>query len=110
MTAIKNILNDPKYQKAIQETSKILKDQPMNPLDKAIFWVEHVLRHKGGRHLRSAAVDLSLAQYLLLDVVACLASILGIFVFGVYFTCKKLCGKKNTRKIPKEKKTKAKLA
>lgn len=50
-------------------------DQPLKPLDTAVYWVEYVLRHKGAYHLRSAALDLTWYQYLLLDVLAFLGAI-----------------------------------
>jgi glucuronosyltransferase len=42
----------------------------MSPLDTAIFWTEYVIRHGGAPHMRSAALDLSWYQYLLIDVIA----------------------------------------
>jgi glucuronosyltransferase len=35
-----------------------MKDRLMKPLDSAIYWIEHVIRHKGAPHLRSAGLDL----------------------------------------------------
>lgn len=58
-------------------------DQPMSGMDKAIWWIEYVLRHKGARHLRSAAADLPFYQYFLLDVIA---FFLGAVVFISFIT------------------------
>ncbi|KAJ4430001.1 hypothetical protein ANN_22205, partial [Periplaneta americana] len=33
-------------------------DQHDKLLDRAVWWVEYVIRHKGARHLRSAALEL----------------------------------------------------
>jgi len=49
----------------------------MSPLNTAIFWTEYVIRHGGASHMRSAALNLTWYQYLLLDVIVVL------FVFGV---------------------------
>jgi glucuronosyltransferase len=43
-------------------------DQPVSGLDKTIWWIEHVIRHKGAKHLRSPTVDMSWSAYFLLDV------------------------------------------
>lgn len=62
----------------------------MSPLDTAIYWVEYVARHKGAPFMRTAAVDMPLYQYLLLDVIAFIVASLAITLFIVYWVCKKL--------------------
>jgi glucuronosyltransferase len=52
--------------------SRIYRDQPLTPLEQAVFWTEYVIRHKGAPHMRSAALDLLWYQYFLLDVIAVL--------------------------------------
>lgn len=47
----------------------LLGDQPMSPLDRAVWWIEHVLRHAGARHLRAPAANMSWAQYYELDLI-----------------------------------------
>lgn len=63
----------------------------MKPLDRAVFWVEHIIRHKGGHHLRCASLDLSLAEYLLLDVIAFIVFVLGTFIVGIFLSIKTIC-------------------
>jgi glucuronosyltransferase len=58
----------------MKRLSAVLNDQPQTPLERAVYWTEYVIRHKGARHLRSAAVDLSWYQYLLLDVMLVLVT------------------------------------
>ncbi|CAH0548077.1 unnamed protein product [Brassicogethes aeneus] len=78
MTVSKDILvktvievaEDNKYKEAALNISKILKDEPMFGVDKAVWWVEYVIRHKGARHLRSGFVDMPFYQYYLLDVLS----------------------------------------
>jgi len=60
-------------------------DQPEQPLERAVFWTEYILRHKGAPHMRSAALDLAWYQVHLLDVYAFLASIL---LLSSFLTCK----------------------
>lgn len=58
--------------------SAISKDEPESSLDRAVWWAEYTIRHKGTKHLRSSALDLAWYQYLLLDIVA-----LIFFVFAI---------------------------
>lgn len=53
---------------AAKEVSKRYRDQPMTPLETAIYWTEYVIRHRGAPHLRSASMDLGFVQYHNLDV------------------------------------------
>jgi len=56
-----------------QRLSHIIRDQPLTPLEQALYWTEYVIRHKGAPHLRSTVLDLTWYQYFLLDVIAVLA-------------------------------------
>lgn len=68
--------------------SSIFHDRPMSAIDKAIYWVEYVIRHKGAHHLRSSAVDLTWYQYYLLDVTVFLILIIFSLIYIFYFITK----------------------
>ncbi len=36
-----------RYKKNVQSLSKVFRDQPDKALDRAVFWIEYILRHKG---------------------------------------------------------------
>ncbi|XP_059525660.1 UDP-glucuronosyltransferase 2B31-like isoform X1 [Myotis daubentonii] len=78
LNALKTVINDPSYKENAMRLSRIHHDQPMKPLDRAVFWIEFVMRHKGAKHLRPASYDLTWFQYHSLDVIgfllACVAS------------------------------------
>ncbi|XP_053452685.1 UDP-glucuronosyltransferase 2B31-like [Nycticebus coucang] len=80
LSALKTIINDPTYKQNAVRLSRIHHDQPMKPLDRAVFWIEFVMRHGGAKHLRAAAHDLTWVQYHSLDVIgfllACGAAVL----------------------------------
>jgi glucuronosyltransferase len=48
----------------------MFRDQPLTPLQQAVYWTKYVIRHKEAPHLRSAVLDLASYQYFLLDVIA----------------------------------------
>jgi hypothetical protein len=70
LDAVNKVINEPIYKQRVGELSKLFRDQPDKPLDRAVFWTEYLLRHKGAPHLRSPARDLNYFQYHSLDVIA----------------------------------------
>lgn len=68
--ALKELLVNEKYSENVKKTSSLLRNQPINPMELAVFWVEHVLKHKNTEHLRTVASKLPFYQYFLLDVAA----------------------------------------
>jgi glucuronosyltransferase len=73
-----------RYRENAQRISRIYRDQPLTPLEQAVFWTEYVIRHNGAPHLRSAVLDLAWYQYFLLDVISVLALTVGSVVLIVY--------------------------
>ncbi|XP_055967188.1 UDP-glucuronosyltransferase 2B31-like isoform X4 [Sorex fumeus] len=82
LNALKTVISDPSYKKNVMKLKAIQRDQPVKPLDRAVFWIEFVMRHKGAKHLRPASHRLSLLQYHSLDVIgfllACVAAALWL--------------------------------
>ncbi|KAJ8918834.1 hypothetical protein NQ315_011120 [Exocentrus adspersus] len=85
IAAITEVIRNPVYSRNAKKFSAILKDQPIKPLDSAIFWTEYVIRHGGAPHLRNAAVDLYWFQLYLVDVVLFI-----FFCLAVFYYCVKL--------------------
>ncbi|XP_043826243.1 UDP-glucuronosyltransferase 2A3-like isoform X6 [Dromiciops gliroides] len=94
LNALKTVINNPSYKENAMRLSRIHHDQPVKPLDRAVFWIEFVMRHKGAKHLRPAAHDLTWYQYHSLDVIGFLLACVAAFVFIVtkccLFCCRKL--------------------
>jgi glucuronosyltransferase len=76
------LLNN-KYANRAKQIAAQFRDNPVQPMDEAMFWIEYVIRNKGAKHLKSPAVDMPIYQYLLLDVFF----FLGICLLLVLFTC-----------------------
>ncbi|XP_035714148.1 UDP-glucuronosyltransferase 2C1-like [Folsomia candida] len=81
--AIREVLSNPRYKAKANELSVIFKDQPESPLKRAVFWTEYVIRHKGAKHLRSAARKLNYLQYHDIDLVV---FIFAMSVFPAWIT------------------------
>ncbi|XP_029353291.1 UDP-glucuronosyltransferase 2A1-like isoform X4 [Echeneis naucrates] len=98
--AIEELLTEPSYRINMQRLSRLHRDQPMKPLDTALFWIEFVMRHKGAAHLRSESYKLPWYSYHSVDVVLFLLTaallILLIFVW-ILRSCLRLCFKKKVK-------------
>lgn len=69
-----------------------------------MFWIEHVAKFKGAKHLKSHAAKMCWFTYLLLDVI--LVNLLAVFavLFILRTLFKKLCCKTKSQKKDSEKK------
>ncbi|CAH1773667.1 unnamed protein product [Owenia fusiformis] len=94
LKAMKNVISNATYKANAEKASKILSDNDMDPSDKAIYWIEYVLRHKGAHHLRSQGMNnLSFCQYYLLDIIG-LVLLIVIFILYVVVSLVKFLGRK----------------
>ncbi|XP_068869494.1 UDP-glucuronosyltransferase 2A2-like isoform X1 [Aphelocoma coerulescens] len=100
--ALNTVIHNSTYKENALKLSKIQHDQPVKPLDRAVFWIEFVMRHKGAKHLRPAAHHLTWYQYHSLDVLAFLFTCTAIVVFILFKCC--LCCCRRCGRIAKRKK------
>ncbi|XP_066287581.1 UDP-glucuronosyltransferase 2C1-like [Branchiostoma lanceolatum] len=95
--AIIQVLTDKRYQETAARLSRLHRDQPQPPMERAVWWVEHVIKHGGLPHLRARAVELPWYQYYLLDVavflLAVCSAVLGSVWYRCSFVCRKVCCK-----------------
>ncbi|CAO2639497.1 UDP-glucuronosyltransferase 2B15 [Lemmus lemmus] len=89
LNALMAVIDNPSYKEHAMWLSTIHHDQPMKPLDRVIFWIEFIMRHKGAKHLRPLAHNLTWYQYHSLDVIgfllACVAAIAFISMKSFIF-------------------------
>lgn len=78
------ILSDRRYKENAVRLSRLLKDQPQSSVERAVYWIEYVIRHKGAPHLKSSAGDLNFMQYFMLDVIAVIGLVLLIILGLLY--------------------------
>ncbi|XP_008497819.2 UDP-glucuronosyltransferase 2C1 isoform X2 [Calypte anna] len=100
--ALNEVIYNSTYKENILKLSKIHHDQPLKPLDRAVFWIEFVMRHKGAKHLRPAAHNLTWYQYHCLDVLAFLFTCTVIAVFLLVKCCLFCCRCGRRAKTKKE--------
>ncbi|XP_003705463.2 UDP-glucosyltransferase 2-like [Megachile rotundata] len=81
--AVIDVLNNKRYKTKMLELRHLAKDKPYNSKDRAIWWVEYVLRHKGAPHLRFSGADDPWYQRYDMDIVA----FLSIMFFIVTVIC-----------------------
>nr|XP_044986123.1 UDP-glucuronosyltransferase 2B4-like isoform X2 [Jaculus jaculus] len=93
LKALRTVIENPSYKENAMRLSRIHHDQPVKPLDRAVFWIEFVMRHKGAKHLRPALHDLSWFQYHSLDVLGFLLACVLSVVFVITKCCLLCCGK-----------------
>ncbi|XP_067463191.1 UDP glucuronosyltransferase 5 family, polypeptide D1 [Thunnus thynnus] len=98
---LKEVLHQDSYRQNMQRLSHLHRDQPMAPMDQAIFWVEYVMRHKGAPHLRTEAYKMPWYSYYCLDVLLLLltaATVLLLSTLAVFrFLCCRSRGKTKTK-------------
>ncbi|XP_066089186.1 UDP-glucuronosyltransferase 2B18-like [Saccopteryx bilineata] len=83
VNALKTVISDPLYKENVMKLSRIHHDQPVKPLDRAVFWIEFVMCHKGAKHLRPASYDLNWVQYHSLDVIGFLLVCVATDIFVI---------------------------
>lgn len=62
----------------------------MKPLDKAVYWIEYVIRHNGAHHLKTAGNQLNWIQFLSIDVILVLLTTIFLFLIISFYTMKKM--------------------
>lgn len=96
---LNELTSDKSYLAKAKETSAIFRDNLVHPMDEAMFWIEHVCKFKGAKHLKSHAVNMSWFTYLLLDVIIVDSVAVLAIGFIFYYLLKKLFSIKKTSQI-----------
>ncbi|XP_019631164.1 PREDICTED: UDP-glucuronosyltransferase 2B4-like [Branchiostoma belcheri] len=98
---ITTVISDPRYKEKANKVSSHLRDQPQSPMERAVWWIEHVIKHGGLPHLRSRAAELPFYQYYLLDVIALIVAVLSAVLLSCWKCCSfacSMCKRSNTNK------------
>lgn len=99
------ITGDSKYSENAKKVSKLFRDKPEKPLDKAIWWVEYVMRNAGNLEiLRSPTIELGFFASNSYDVILTVIVFIHLMIYAFVRLVKKLFRTK--REIGKSKKNK----
>lgn len=100
--AVKEVLHQPSYRDNMQRLSRLHKDQPIQPQDSALFWIEYVMQHKGAAHLRTDSYKMPWYSYHSLDVMAFLLAVVlavgGAVVLIIRYLCFRLCRRQKSKR------------
>jgi glucuronosyltransferase len=80
---VHGVLGDKVTLNNVQHVSEILHNAPMNPRETVAYWIDHVLRFGGG-HLRPHSMDMAWYEYLMLDILAALITLLLLVLWLLY--------------------------
>ncbi|XP_054869634.1 UDP-glucuronosyltransferase 2A2-like [Amphiprion ocellaris] len=100
LEAIQDVLNEPSYTINMQRLASLHKDQPMKPLDRALFSIEFVMRHRGAAHLRTESYRMPWYSYYSVDVLLFLLAVAllsALFFIGLIWFCLRLCFKRKQK-------------
>uniref|UniRef100_A0A8D8T6A1 UDP-glucuronosyltransferase n=1 Tax=Cacopsylla melanoneura TaxID=428564 RepID=A0A8D8T6A1_9HEMI len=97
------MLNDPGFRNNAKKWSLIFNDELSAPLDRAVYWTEHVLRHKGAPHLSSYSRHLSWYQMYSVDVILTMLALVYAVVKLLTMCCCRAGSSKKSADLAKKK-------
>uniref|UniRef100_A0A1I8Q5P2 UDP-glucuronosyltransferase n=1 Tax=Stomoxys calcitrans TaxID=35570 RepID=A0A1I8Q5P2_STOCA len=83
---LNDLLATDRYRREAKLKSKQFRDQQNPPLERAIYWIEYVLRFQGAHHLRNLGQNLTIWEFYNLDVFLYLSLALIVFVWFSYMS------------------------
>lgn len=84
------MLINPKFQENIQITSRAFKDQKETPLERAIWWIEWVLRNPNVTHFIGNGQNLNFLQIESVDVYAFLTITVLVIIWMFFWISYKI--------------------
>ena len=87
VSALDRILKNPLYKDNILNASIIFRNRPLSPVQRATWWIDHVIKY-GGKHLQPPVARLPFYQFLLLDVVVGMMLMFVISCMTCSFGCR----------------------
>ncbi|XP_071388078.1 UDP-glucuronosyltransferase 2A2-like isoform X2 [Centroberyx affinis] len=88
---LQEVLHEPSYRMNMQRLSRLHRDQPMKPLDRALFWIEFVMRHKGAAHLRTESYRMPWYSYHSVDVIVFLLATVFLLILLPFALIRCIC-------------------
>jgi len=88
-TKVNNLLTQPKYREQMKLASAAFRDQKETPLERALWWIDWVIRNPDSNHFH-AEHNLNFLQLESCDVIAFITAVLFLTVYGCVWFVKKL--------------------
>lgn len=99
---ILEVLTNPSYKEKAEEMGNLLQDEPTTSLERAIWWIEYVIRHKGAPLFKSNAVEMPLWKYCMLDIIGFVGIFLIVFIYCTFKLFKFIIRKVFSTKVKSE--------
>lgn len=98
---LNEILFNSEYRKRADEVATLFRDNPMPPMDVAMYWIEFVARNGGAPHLQSRAGEVAVWTYYNWDIYVGMTVTFFVVTFVAFVGLNKILGKK--KKVQKVK-------
>lgn len=82
-----------RYKQNVERRSELFRDRLSSPIETAMYWIDHVIKHKNTAHLKSAASQLTWYELYSLDVLAILTTFVLLGIYSVKFIISRLVQK-----------------
>ncbi|XP_061384702.1 UDP-glucosyltransferase 2-like [Danaus plexippus] len=92
---ILSVISNSSYRENVVRLRKIMRDETQTPLEKAVWWTEYVIRHKGAAHLRARGAHMPWTEYYEINLIIVLISILFIVTAVLVVTLKLIISQLN---------------
>ena len=94
---IQATINDPKYTNRAKELGALAVDQIEHPLQRATWWLEHIMRHPKEYIKKSPVHRLAWYQYFCLDVMLTVVALLSLTLYIAYRIFKLCCSSRKEK-------------
>uniref|UniRef100_A0A182PEX5 UDP-glucuronosyltransferase n=1 Tax=Anopheles epiroticus TaxID=199890 RepID=A0A182PEX5_9DIPT len=106
VAAIREIMTTESYRTNMKRMSSLFRDQPEHPLDRAVWWIEWVLRHPDATEMQTHGTRLHWFVKYSYDVLIPLFASIALVCHGLFFITRRLfCRRNATRKSQKHKRS-----
>ena len=82
--AVQEVTTDPKYRNNAHKLSIQMRDVREGPLDRAISFLEYLMRHEGAPHLKQPQEKILFMEYFCLDIMIIIFLTSLVFILSIY--------------------------
>ncbi|CAG9807529.1 unnamed protein product [Chironomus riparius] len=90
--SILDLVNNKRYKTNIENLTKLVEDVPMTSRDKAVWWIEYVIRNRGAKHFHYEQKNIPFYQYHYYDVIAFIGAVIVLIIL-IFMVILRLIGR-----------------